>query len=266
MGRRVIAGVLAVVLAAAGTAVLVMYVRGAEQRALAGQETVETLVVREAIEEGTPAEEISSMVERQPIPAGVRPDGSVDDLDALEGQVTAVDLVPGEQLVAGRFVDPTAFRAAGQVQVPDGHQVITVELSAERVVGGQVAPGDTVGLIASTNCGIIRESLGSGPGETNESGDEEYPCTAFLLHKVLVTNVQGSAVPDSEDEERDGQPDGTQMVSLAVESGDAVRVAYAQEHTSIWLTNEPEDATEDGPMFQSFFSILNEVEGTGVQE
>lgn len=251
------------VLAAAGTAVLVMYVRGAEQRALAGQETVDTLVVREAIEEGTPAEEIAGRVERQPIPAGVRPDGSVDDVDALSGQVAAVDLVPGEQLVAGRFVDPATFQAAAQVDVPDGHQVITVELSAERVIGGQVAPGDTVGVIASTSCERIEESLGTAPGETGEGedgGGDEFPCTAFLLHKVLVTNVQGSPVPESEDGERDGQPEGTQMVSLAVDSGDAVRVAYAQEHTSVWLTNEPEDATEDGPMIQHRFSIFSEID------
>lgn len=247
MRRRVIAGIIAVVLAAAGTAVLVMYVRGAEERALAGQEAVEVLVVTEAIEKGTPAQDIAGRVETRQVTANVRAQGSVDDVAELAGEVAVVDLVPGEQVLAERFADPATLQTTGQVAVPSGMQVVSVELEPQRAVGGQIAPGDTVGFIASFTGA---SSEGSQDAPANAQAAEGGPTTGFVLHKVLVTNVQGSPVPDSEDETRDGTPDGAQMVSLAVEAGDAERVVFAAENGSIWLTNEPQDAVEEGTQIQ----------------
>ena len=58
MNRRLIGLVLAILLAAGGTFVLVSYVRGAEDRALAGEQSVEVLVVDRPIAKGTAAASI----------------------------------------------------------------------------------------------------------------------------------------------------------------------------------------------------------------
>lgn len=251
MRRRVIAGVIAVALAAAGTAVLVMYVRNAEERALAGQEAVEVLVVTEAIEKGTPAGDIRGRVDTRQVTANVRAEGSVNDLGELAGKVTAVKLVPGEQVLAQRFVDPASLQTAGQVAVPSGMQTVSVKLSPERAVGGQIAPGDTVGLLASFSQGSGGQGGGTAQNPPADAQSAEGgPTTGFVLHKVLVTNVQGPPVPESESETRGGDPGEEQMVSLAVEAGDAERVVFAAEHGEIWLTNEPQDAVEDGTRVQ----------------
>lgn len=135
MQRRLVAGVLAAALAAAGTLVLVLYVSGAERRALAGEETVDVLVVREEITRGTKGEEVAELVESEQVPAKVRALDGVEDLESLQGRVAAIDLMPGEQVVASRFVDPAAMQAS-RIDVPEGLQVVTVSLEPQRSVGG----------------------------------------------------------------------------------------------------------------------------------
>jgi hypothetical protein len=97
MKRTIIGVVAAVLLAAIGTVILITFVRGAEERALAGQETVEVLVISEDVARGTAVEELEASVVSERIPAKVRPNGTVVSLDDLEGKVASVDLVAGEQ-------------------------------------------------------------------------------------------------------------------------------------------------------------------------
>lgn len=280
MNRRVIGVLVAVVLAAIGTFVLVNYVRTAEDRALEGQEPVDVLVVRETVSEGTPAEEIEDSVETERVPRDVRAAGGVASLDDLEGRVAAVDLIPGEQVVADRFVDPAVLEAQEEVEIPEGMQQVTFPVNQERSVGGQVRPGDTVGFIASfsgieTELEQAEEEDAEDVAETIEelSGD----ASGFIIHKALVTRVQTDAQPEgegddggddgttttqAEDVEDDGQtaatpqdvgdvPPGTFLVTLAVEAGDAEKVVFTAEYGTIWLTLEPEDASEEDTQIQS---------------
>ena len=60
--RRAIGIMGAVAVAALGMLLLVGYVRGAEDRALAGEELVEVLVVEKPIAQGTPADILTPFV------------------------------------------------------------------------------------------------------------------------------------------------------------------------------------------------------------
>ena len=286
MNRRIIGVLVAVVLAAVGTFVLVNYVQTAEERALEGQETVEVLVVRDRIEEGTPAIQITESVDTERVPRAVRADGGVSTVDDLEGRVASVDLVPGEQVVTDRFVDPAVFEAEQEIEVPEGLQLVTFPVNQERAVGGQIRPGDTVGFIGS-----FSEFEGQVEGDDADEDDEEITATieeitgdttGFVIHKALVTRVQTDARPengeqddepilgaggDDEDGEENGDdaegapasaprtgspqevddtPPGNFLVTLAVEASDAERIVFTAEYGLIWLTLEPEDATEEG--------------------
>lgn len=252
MNRKVIGVVAAVLLAAVGTAVLVVYVKSAERRALAGERLVEVLVVQDTVGEGTPAEELAGRLSTEQVPVKVEARGAVADLDELDGKVAAVDLVAGEQLVSGRFVDPGDFTAQGAVEVPEGLQEVTVSLEPQRAVGGQLSPGDTVGFFASFEPDVMIYS------------------THLNLHKLLVTNLQGDPQPAAEDGEgdagegddddgdpvtsppnRDPAPGDNLLVTLAVNAADAEKVVFAAEHGTVWLSAEPEDATEDGTQVQT---------------
>lgn len=235
MNRRVIAVAAAAVLALVGTLVIVAYVRDADDRARSDVELVEVLVVEEPVEAGSRADEIRAAVGVSLVPAHAVVDNVVTDLDQLEGRVAAVDLVPGEQVLAPRFIDEIEFDIRPTLtSVPAGKHEVTVSLDPERAIGGQVAPGDTVAVIGSftpfdiagranpdafptgvptgdpTGDPTAAEGVAaddSGPGQSvldlpvlvdgvlTEPGSKSPNTTHIFLHKVLVTRVQVEELP-----------------------------------------------------------------------
>ena len=254
MKRRIVGIVAAVFLAMVGTFVLVAYVKGAEDRALAGERTVDVLVARTEIAKGTKAEDIAASVELEQLPAKVEAAGSVDSLDQLAGKVASVDLVAGEQILASRFVDPNAFAAQGDIEIPDGLHRVTIPLDPARTVGGQVRPGDTVGVVASFTGASSGDSSDEAPEGGSSSGGET---THLMLHKVLVTNVQAEAAAaqpastDGDEPAPQPAPAGNFLVTLAVDAPTVERLVFAAEYGTVWLSAEPDNAPEDGTRIQS---------------
>lgn len=228
--RRLLALVLAVLLAIVGTVSVVSYARRADERALAGQAPVEVLVVAEAVPRGTPAADVASAVRTALLPSTAVADGVVTDLAELEGLVTSVDLVPGEQLLRGRFVAPEVLDEPEAIPVPDGFQEISFLLPMERVVGGRIVPGDRVGVFATFD----RIT----PGEEPESGPiVADTVTALLLDELLVTFVQYSeAQPAVEAEGAPTVPKGDLLVTFAVDTATAERLTFAFDQGRVRLT------------------------------
>src|SRR4051794_15211966 len=106
MRRRILAALAALLLLVVGTAVLVAYVGGADDRALAGVQTVEVLVADELIPEGTPAADLDALVRTETVPVKAAVEGRVTTLSSLAGRVATVDIVAGEQLLGARFARP----------------------------------------------------------------------------------------------------------------------------------------------------------------
>jgi len=277
--RRVIAIVAALALAGLGTFLLVRYIQGAEARALAGEVLVEVLVVDQPIEAGTPAEELTDRVRAERVPTKVAAAGAVDDLTSLEGQVAAIALLPGEQLVADRFVDLEAYQGIDggpKVEVPADLLQVTLSLSPERVVGGELRPGDIVAVFASFDPFALNsvEPTGLAPDEipvlVPDEGTEEEPTqarqqtpnsTKIILHSVLVTNLQAEELPRtvSEEEAVAGAPDlaptGNLLVTLALEPVDAERLVFTAEHGRVWLALEGDDVDDSDTPVQTRVSI-----------
>jgi pilus assembly protein CpaB len=231
--RRLLAAFAALVLLVAGSVVLLAYVRGADARALAGVRTVEVLVVNQLIPAGTPGDQLAELVATETMPAKAALQGRVTDLADLAGRVVTVDLQVGEQLLASRFARLGELRAPGTVPVPDGLQEISVLLEPQRAVGGRLAAGDTVGVFVSL---------------TSDAG----PASHAVLHRVLVTQVQGAAAPV---EQATGPetasagapaPSSSLIVTLAVTAAQAEAVVFGVEHGTLWLSLEPLGAVTDG--------------------
>ena len=244
MRRRLLAAFAAIVLLFAGTVVLLAYVRGADARALAGVQTVEVLVADKVIPEGTPADELTTLVRTEVLPRKAAVDGRVTGLDELSGLVATVDLQPGEQLLQSRFGEPDTADEEGTVPVPAGLQEVSVLLEPQRALGGRVAAGDTVGVVVSI-------------GDGKETGE-----TGAVFHKVLLTEVQGAPRPaDPEAEATETEETATAssgsavpvqslMITLAVTAAQAEAIVYGMEHGGVWLTLENEDSGTDdtGPL------------------
>jgi len=226
--RRVIAAVAAILLAVIGAVLLTRYVQNADERALAGLEATEVLVVSEVIPEGTPAESAASLVSLQTLPVSAVVPGALTDLEDVAGQVTTTVLQPGEQLLPSRFVDPASLEEPTRIDVPEGFQEVTIQLEAQRVLGGTLRAGDRVGIILSATV----EDTAAGT-----SAD----VTSNVLDQVLVTRVALTEQTTTEDGERAPQ---SLYVTFAVNTPQAETIVFGMEHASVWLTLQPEGPLE----------------------
>lgn len=238
MKSRMLAGTAAVALALVGAILIIFYANGADQRALASTEPVDVLVVKEAIPAGTPVNDMTASLVVESIPAAGKSNSALSTLDAKAGTVAAVDLVPGEQLLAERLVAPEAAAAEGGVKVPAGMQEVTFELEPKRVVGGRIQAGDHIGIGFSFAGGADK----SKPAEAS---------TQLTLRKVLVTAVQRppKATAEQTDDTNSQDttlPQGPLMVTVAVNDVDATKIIYSSSNGDLWLTKEPLDAQDNG--------------------
>jgi len=241
---RLLGGAVALVLAIVGTLLLVSYVQGSEQRAQKDLQPQEVLVVQNQIPEGATLEAIQSAVKLESVPSASVPNGALKSLEGLQGKVAGVELLPGEALLGARLVDPESLSAPGSVPVPAGMQEISVELAAERVIGGRLVAGDTVGI-------VMLFADGARPAEAApESGQ-------MVFHKVLVTSVQralpkaaekSTTEPDPAKKANTQLPTGSFIVTFARNDTDATKIAVGAEFGELWLTKEPDTASESTPV------------------
>lgn len=275
MSRRVIGIVAALLLALLGTVALVAWVSNAEERALEGEELVEVYVITTEVPGGTPAEELEELVEVEQVPTKVRADGAVDSLPSLSGLVAAVDLLPGEQLVAGRFVERTTLtdRAVG-VEVPEDMIEVTIQLEPQRAVGGLLQPGQTVAVFASfepfqltaTVAEIDGQEIAIPAAAASEATGSTPNVTDLLLRKVLVTAVQEQRIRgalgggDEEADRIDTSPEDDLLITLAVPPFDAERLIFTAEYGTLWLAVERDTVPEtDDPAQTRATVYLEEV-------
>ena len=214
MQSRVLAILVAIVLALVATAALVIYVNGADRRAISDQQPVRVWVAEKPIKAGTRGEDARNrnlIVLREMARSNVAND-AIRSVTQLQGRFAAVDIVPGEQLLQRRWV------------------------GAEEVAGF-VTPGDSVSLTLS----MKRPQPGTG---------KEVEQSQFLLQNVQVLAVGATAISNSSSQGGGGrvaQGRGSQnltAVTLSIKDQDVPRVVYAAENGSIYLSLLPPDARE----------------------
>jgi pilus assembly protein CpaB len=223
---RIIALVIAAVLAIVGGVVLVDYVRSADQRAAGDAELVDVLVVQQEVPAGTAAAQLALVTSVEQVPEAFLAAGaltSLGQLEELQGRVTSAALVPGEQVIAARLASPGDFvGGGGSIPVPEGLQEVSLSLDAQRVLGGRLAAGDLVGVLVTVP----------------EAPDS--PAQTFLRHdQVLVTAVGGAFAED-------GSASGAVTVTLAVAREDAQTIVFAQETATVWLSKQAEGLASTG--------------------
>jgi pilus assembly protein CpaB len=247
---RLLGGIAALVLAVVGAILLFVYVQGASARAQAGLEPVNVLVVKQRVPAGTKAADLGSSIQAQSVPKSAVPQGALTSLDEQAGKVTAVDLEPGEQLLAARLIDPREL-VPGTVPVPVGLEEVTFLLGPERLLGGRIEAGDSVTVFTSF------ESQEGMPADAPVSAEIKgwKQSTGVLFHDVLVTAVQ-KAAPKTESstssEEGVEMPNGSAFVTVARSDVDAAKMIFSAEYGSIWLAKQTDTTAKSDPPLTTF--------------
>ena len=227
MKSRLLGGIVALVLAIVGTMMLTTYVSDADRRAQAALAPVDIVVIDKPVPAGTSVEDLGPYVRVRPLPGAAKAEGALSSLTGITGQVTAVALEPGEQLLESRLVEPSQRIMPGAMQVPEGMQEVTIVLPPEGVVGGTLRAGDLVGLYVTQEV-----------GQADPTAPKELR-TQLVFDKVLVTAVQQA--PSSSVATEDGTsavPGGSSFVTFARNSTDAAKIILSARVGNIWLTKQ----------------------------
>lgn len=222
MKTRIIGIVVASVLAVAGLFVLLIYVGGADNRAMAQVQLTTVYVVKKDVPAGTPSSKITEYLATQRIPAIGAVPTRVQNLAQIAGMVTTTRLEAGEQLLRPRFARTLAATTGDAgLGIPKGYEALSIALPPERELGQKISKGDRVGVIA-----------------TFGNNDEEKGLARQILHKVLVLDVVN---PDPKTATAQ-QP--KVLVTLAVKRAEAELIAWDQQIGQIYLALQPPAALE----------------------
>jgi pilus assembly protein CpaB len=230
MQSRVLAILIAVVLALVATAALVVYVNGADRRAIADQDPVLVYVASKTIKAATSGEDAlnARSITRVPMPRKSVAAGVIRSPEQLKNRFAAVNIVKGEQLLLNRWVGAEDVAGRRLLPIPENHQAVSIGLDLQRQVAGFVTPGDRVGMVL-----------------TIPENDEET--TRFLLQNVPVLAVGTTALANAATQGggRVNQGRGSQnltAVTLAIKQQHVEHVVHAVEQGSIYLTLMPPNA------------------------
>ncbi|MCW2736411.1 Flp pilus assembly protein CpaB [Nocardioides sp.] len=185
MARRSVLLIVAVLIAALGTAMIVLYVKGIDDRATEGQELVEVLTATAVIDAGetVSAAQEAGKFETKKVRKDDMVTGALDNTDSIADLVALGSIYPGEQIISDRF---GSLGSIENLVIPDDKMAMSVELTDFERVAGFVNPGSEVAIFLTAAAPIRR--LPDGNEETLSS------VTRIVLSRVPVIGVGTTSV------------------------------------------------------------------------
>lgn len=225
MGRRTVLLIVAAVIAALGTSLVFLYVRGVDARASQQFEMVQVLKAVDIIEPGETLSEAQA--------AGKIAMGTVPRAEVLAGATTsAADIAknvalttvyPGEQIITGKFGQPGDQEV---LTIPEGKMAISVNLTDPARVAGFVNPGAEVAVFISAEPEITDRNT----GQTTKLPK----FTRLLLPRVQVIGVGTTTVVPTTTTDESGAQTTEQLprtlLTMAVDQTDAEKIIFAAKN------------------------------------
>jgi pilus assembly protein CpaB len=226
MDRRRLLLILAVFVAVIGTALVFLYVQGADKRASNQYDTVSVLKATQNIAAGESydAALAAGKISAQPVPQNQLNQGYEVDATALKGKVAAVPIFTGQQVISSQFGDQVQATASS-LPIPKGMIAISVNLTDPDRVAGNVQNGSQVAIFVT---GTLQ--AGAGGASTGEASDS----TRLLLPKVTVLNVGSPQPPAAAADSADSANASTEtlprtLLTLAVTQKEAQKIILSSK-------------------------------------
>ena len=217
MGRRTVLLIVAALIAALGTSMVFLYVRGADNRAQAAQAPVQVLKAIAVINPGETlqAAQAAGKIELGPVPTAQVLVGAVNSTATIGDKVALSTIYPKEQIISAKFGAPGDQKV---LTIPDGQIAISVNLTDTGRVAGFVSPGAEVAIFVSTT-------------DASEGGEE---IVRLLLPRVPIIAVGATTVIQTTTTDAAGAQTTEQLprtlFTLAVDQDEAERIMFAVGH------------------------------------
>lgn len=227
MARRSVLLLVAAMIALLGTALIVLYVKGIDQRATEGQEMVDVLTASATIDAGedTTSAQAAGKFDKSQVRREDVVEGALTTTSSISDQVALGTIYPGEQILAAKF---GSLSDAETLVIPDDKLAISVELSDPERVAGFVNPGSEVAIFISAD-----------PVQIQPDGSEKTlpPYTRLLLTKIQVigvgtTSVTAKTITTEAGAEFTEQVPRT-ILTVAVNQKDAEKLIYAARNSDV---------------------------------
>jgi pilus assembly protein CpaB len=221
MGRRTVLLIVAALIAALGTSLVFLYVRGVDARAAQAYDAVEVLQAVELINPGeTLAEaQAAGKIQMGTVAQAQVLSGATTSIADMSEQVALTTVYPGEQIITSKF------GSAGDQEVltiPEGQMAISINLTDPARVAGFVNPGAEVAIFASADAGAMGNSSAA---------------TRLLLPRVQVIGVGTTTVVSTTTTDESGEQTTEQLprtlMTLAVDQADAEKVIFAARNSEV---------------------------------
>jgi pilus assembly protein CpaB len=221
MGRRTVLLIVAALIAALGTSLVFLYVRGVDARAAQAYDAVEVLQAVELINPGeTLAEaQAAGKIQMGTVAQAQVLSGATTSIADMSEQVALTTVYPGEQIITSKF------GSAGDQEVltiPEGQMAISINLTDPARVAGFVNPGAEVAIFASADAGAMGNSSAA---------------TRLLLPRVQVIGVGTTTVVSTTTTDETGEQTTEQLprtlMTLAVDQADAEKVIFAARNSEV---------------------------------
>lgn len=244
MNRRILAILVAVLLALAGGALVITYAKNADARAIAEAQPTKVFLAEKLIASGTTlkdAERTGLLVETN-VAAKAVPLGALPKVDETNNALLALtDIQPGEILIGSRFgTTPVGAKA---IEVPSGMLAVSVELSDPARVGKFVTPGSHIAIYSSYRIKMLGDDERS-----KQINDNDVKGTSLLLGDVLVIGMGETALSapktSAKDEEQSSRAPSF-LVTVAVEPDDAPRLIHAINEYDLYAALRGSDVKLD---------------------
>ena len=229
MDRRRLLLILAVFVAIMGTALVFLYVQGADKRAGDQFDNVSVLKATQDIAAGETYDAGPGRGQDR-----ARPTSRSNQLNtgyqttttALKGKIASVPVFAGQQIITSQFGDSVQAATSTLPGIPKGMMAISVNLTDPDRVAGNIQNGSEVAIFVTGS--LTPSATGAA------AGDGGAQSTRLLLPKVTVLNVGSPQPPTTSTTTAD---DGTQtteqlpktLLTLAVTQKEAQKVILASK-------------------------------------
>jgi pilus assembly protein CpaB len=263
MDRRRLLLILAVFVAFIGTALVFLYVQGADNRAKDQVANIQVLQATQDVAAGEKYDDAlaAGKISLQEVPKNVAQQntGYQTSVDTLKGKVASVPIFTGQVVVASQFGNTVAATSTN-LPIPKGMIAISVNLTDPDRVAGNIQNGSDVAIFVTGELTAAPGAPTGGAGASNTA----VQSTRLLLPKVTVLNVGSPQPPTTSTTTAN---DGTQtteqlprtLLTIAVTQKEAQKVILASKALDLTfglLTSDSKIAPAAGTstLIQSLFA------------
>ncbi len=224
MGRRTILLIAAILVAAAGTTLVFLYARGADERALGEQKLVEVLVATKPVAAGTSvaAAQSAASFEKREVAANSVVPQALADTTSIADLTFLTAVVPGEQLLRTKVGAP---QDQVTLPIPNGKLGLSFQLDDPARVADFVAPGSEVAIFTT-----IASTSNGGTGQ---------PETRLLLQRITVLAVGATTTQSTTTQTGDGAQQTSTVpktiLTLALTQAEAQKMVFASQNGQMYF-------------------------------